>query len=85
MKLTPNLVFNVGVMVSPGHAALPTTEPPHWSVDFWVDDVDSAAAKAARLGGSVVAPPHDTPGFRRCVIADPQGARSSLSQLTVLR
>jgi predicted enzyme related to lactoylglutathione lyase len=75
----------VGVMVSPDRAVLPATAPPHWSVDFWVDDVDSAAAKAVRLGGNIVAPPHDTPGFRQCVIADPQGALSSLSQLTMNR
>jgi len=42
---------------------------------------DVAAAKAAQLGGSVVTPPHDVPGFRRCVLADPQGAVFSLSQL----
>lgn len=61
-----------------------TTEriPPHWSVDFWIRDVDHAAAIAAKLGANVIAPPHDTPGFRRCVIADPQGAVFSLSQLT---
>jgi predicted enzyme related to lactoylglutathione lyase len=42
---------------------------------------DAAAAKAGSLGGTVVAPPHDEPGFRRCVVADPQGAVFSLSQL----
>jgi hypothetical protein len=72
-------------MVSPGQAALPRPRRCTGSVDFWVDDVDSAVAKAVRLGGNIVAPPHDTPGFRQCVIADPQGALSSLSQLTMNR
>jgi predicted enzyme related to lactoylglutathione lyase len=75
----------VGVMLSPGEDALPPGAPPYWSVDFWVDDVDSAAAKASDLGGRVLAAPHDTPGFRQCTIADPQGAAFSLSQLTGIR
>jgi predicted enzyme related to lactoylglutathione lyase len=29
--------------------------PRHWSVDFWLDDVDAAADMAAKLGGDVVA------------------------------
>jgi len=54
---------------------------PHWSVDFWVGDADGTAEKAARLGGTVLAPPRDTPGFRNAVLADPQGAVFSVSQL----
>ena len=54
---------------------------PHWGVDFWIDDADAAADTAARLGGSVVVPPHDVPGFRETTLADPQGAAFSLSQL----
>jgi uncharacterized protein len=57
--------------------------PPHWSVDFWIDDADAAAATAASLGGSVVVPPHHTPGFRNAVLADPHGAVFSVSQLLV--
>ena len=41
--------------------------------DFWVHDADAAAAKAAELGGSVVDPPSDSPGFRNAVLADPSG------------
>ena len=55
--------------------------PPHWSVDFWVDDADATAANAAKLGGRVVVPAHDAHGFRRAVLADPQGPVFSVSQL----
>jgi hypothetical protein len=55
--------------------------PPHWRVDFWVDDTDAASAAAGRLGGEVVVGPFDTPGFRSAVIADPQGATFSINQL----
>src|SRR5919106_1741621 len=55
--------------------------PPHWAVDFWIGDADAAAAKAAELGGSVVAGPYDVPGFRQAVLADPQGAAFTASQL----
>jgi predicted enzyme related to lactoylglutathione lyase len=70
----------VGVMVpiadgGPGQAT------PHWSVDFWIDDADAAAAKAPSLGGSVVVAPFDAPGFRTAVLADPHGAVISVSTL----
>jgi hypothetical protein len=55
---------------------------PHWSVDFWVDGADATAEHAARLGGKVIVPPHDTAGFRSAVLADPQGAVFSVSELT---
>ncbi len=54
---------------------------PQWSVDFWIDDADAAASKAPSLGGSVVAGPFDTPGFRTAVLADPAGAAISVSTL----
>ena len=54
--------------------------PPHWSVTFGVDDADATAAKAAELGGTVLAPPFDVPWSRMTVIADPQGATFIASQ-----
>ena len=54
---------------------------PHWQVDFWVADAEATAAHAAKLGGKVIVPPHDVPGFKNTVIADPQGAVFSASQL----
>jgi predicted enzyme related to lactoylglutathione lyase len=48
--------------------------PAHWSVTFAIDDADAIAARAAELGGRVLAPPFDAPWVRVTVIADPQGA-----------
>ena len=48
--------------------------PAHWSVTFATDDADATAAKAAELGGKLIAEPFDAPWVRMTVIADPQGA-----------
>ena len=55
----------------------------HWSIDFWVDDVDAIARKAGELGGSAVVAPYDTPIARQAVLADPQGAMFSVSKVRV--
>jgi uncharacterized protein len=55
-----------------------------WSLDFWIDDADRAAAAATEHGGSVVAPvAEDIPPFRRAVIADPNGVPFSVSQFVL--
>jgi uncharacterized protein len=59
----------------------PAEVPPHWSVDFWVDDPDATAAKAAELAGEAIVPPFDTPVGRTAVLADPQGASFSVSKV----
>ena len=59
----------------------PDIETAHWSVDFWIDDVEAAVGRVARLGGSVVVPPFDMAVFRRAVIADTAGAVFTVSQL----
>jgi predicted enzyme related to lactoylglutathione lyase len=46
-----------------------------------VADADGVAAQAGALGGRVIVEPHPIPGFRQAVIADPQGAVLSISQL----
>jgi predicted enzyme related to lactoylglutathione lyase len=74
----------VGVMTPIGSDGSPSSAPPHWSVDFWVDDADATAGQATRLGGKVIQPPSDTPGFRSAVLEDPQGAVFSVSQLTAV-
>jgi len=46
---------------------------PHWNVNLRIDDSDALAARVVELGGSVLIPPMDTPGFRSAVLLDPQG------------
>jgi predicted enzyme related to lactoylglutathione lyase len=55
---------------------------PHWSVNLWVHDADAVAARAAELGGRVVVPPYEAPGFRAAVVADPQGTMLTVGQPT---
>jgi len=52
-----------------------------WDIDLWVDDTDATAARAAELGGTVLADPFDMPIGRRAVLADPQGATFSISRV----
>ena len=68
----------VATMMPPG----PTGERPHWSVDFWVADVDAASATVTERGGQVVVSPYDVPntGLRQAVVTDPHGATLSLTQ-----
>jgi len=54
--------------------------PPHWAVNFRAENVDALAARAVELGGTLLMPPSDTPGFRNTVIADPQGGVIAASQ-----
>ena len=55
--------------------------PAAWGVDFWIADADAAAAAARRLGGSVIAEPFQEAVFRRAILAAPDGAAFSVSQL----
>jgi predicted enzyme related to lactoylglutathione lyase len=49
--------------------------PPHWLPYFWVDDVDTSAAKAKQLGAKLYAEPMTIENVgRMAVIADPQAA-----------
>jgi uncharacterized protein len=49
--------------------------PPAWGVYVTVDDVDTTAKTAEKLGGKIIVPPQDIPEVGRfCVIQDPQGA-----------
>jgi uncharacterized protein len=54
--------------------------PANWGVTFAVEDADAIAARAAELGGRVIAPPFDAPWVRMTVIADPQGASFTASK-----
>jgi predicted enzyme related to lactoylglutathione lyase len=50
----------------------------HWMTYFAVADTDAAAGRATELGGSVGAPPFDTPYGRIAVLADPAGGHFSV-------
>jgi uncharacterized protein len=65
--------------VEPGDAG--DSAESRWALDFWIADTDSAVATAEGKGGSVVVPPHDNPAFRTAILADPNGAMFSVSQL----
>jgi predicted enzyme related to lactoylglutathione lyase len=54
--------------------------PANWGVTFAVEDADAIAARAAELGGRVIAPPFDAPWVRMTVIADPEGATFTASK-----
>jgi predicted enzyme related to lactoylglutathione lyase len=45
-----------------------------WSTYFAVADADAAVAKVTELGGTVIAPPWDSPYGRMAIVADDQGA-----------
>ncbi|MGA9857091.1 MAG: VOC family protein [Solirubrobacteraceae bacterium] len=52
-----------------------------WSVDFWIADTGAATDAVPALGGTVVVEPFSEAPFRRAVLAAPDGARFSVSQL----
>jgi predicted enzyme related to lactoylglutathione lyase len=52
----------------------PDGTPSHWLVYFAVADADAAVAAAGANGGSVLAPPFDTPFGRMAGLTDPAGA-----------
>lgn len=53
---------------------LPAGVPPYWMGYFAVDDADGAVERVTEGGGSVIAPPMDSPYGRIAVVSDPQGA-----------
>jgi len=67
-----------GLMDLP-EAARRAGAPPHWIGHVAVAEVDAAAERARRLGGTVHLPPTDIPEVGRfTVVADPQGATIAL-------
>lgn len=46
---------------------------PRWMTFFYVDDIDAAAAEAAKAGGKIQVPPMDIEEGRFCVMLDPHG------------
>jgi len=72
----------VAVMAPPSDPSAGPAVPPHWNVNLQVSDADAdaVAQDASRLGGTIIMPPTDAPGFRSAVLMDPQGAAFSISQ-----
>jgi uncharacterized protein len=64
-------------------ATAPGGDQPTWMLDFWVHDADETAGNARQLGGAVISGPFDVPTFRSAVLADPEGAAFSVSQLKI--
>ena len=61
--------------ICPMPETLPSDTTPHWGAYVSVDDVDATAVAVPSLGGTVLLPPTDIPGYGRfCVFRDPQGA-----------
>jgi len=88
--MTPILVLLFGVepltavssdVVAAMMAVPQGSGPAAWNVDFWIADAEQAGAAAPGLGGNVIAAPHDAPPFRRAVLAAPDGATFSVSEL----
>jgi uncharacterized protein len=71
----------VGVMVPLSGDPSPGDASAYWSVDFWVDDVDATALKAAELGGEVKMWPFYTSVGKTAILTDPQGAVFSVSKV----
>lgn len=56
--------------------------PAHWSIYFWVADLDASVAKATSLGGKTVTPPMEVAGVGRFTyLQDPQGGYFSIIQV----
>ena len=58
--------------------ARPADTPAHWMTYFRVQDTLAAVAIATEIGGSVPAPPFDTPQGTAAVINDPDGGTFSV-------
>lgn len=72
----PDDVVAVAASTDPGPDA-----PAYWAVNVQVSNADEIAARAAELGGTILMPPTDGPGFRNAVLADPGGGVLAISQV----
>lgn len=78
----PYTMFMVGDAPVGGAMAPPMEGiPNHWSVYFAVGDTEATVAQATELGGTIIAPPFDTPVGLMAGIQDPTGATFSVIQL----
>ena len=75
----PNLPDDVVAVASETPAA--SGVPTHWAINMQVSDADDFADRVVELGGSILMPPTDAPGFRNALIADPSGGVLAVSQI----
>jgi predicted enzyme related to lactoylglutathione lyase len=75
---------SVGGMM-PKPPSVPEHVPSHWNVYFAVADTDTAVARIAELGGSVVVAPMDIEPGRFAVVTDPTGAHFNVIALNPAR
>ncbi|MCB9701920.1 MAG: VOC family protein [Myxococcales bacterium] len=72
---------NVAAAYEMPEAMIAEGVPAHWESYIATRNVDELTARAAELGATVVAEPHDMPGVARmAVLADPEGASFTLYQ-----
>jgi predicted enzyme related to lactoylglutathione lyase len=72
---------DVVATMMPGEPGVGGSSDSQWGLDFWIADADAAASSVEGLGGGVIVPPYDNPAFRTAILADPDGAAFSVSQL----
>jgi uncharacterized protein len=75
-RTLPDDVVAVATLADPASGV-----PPHWAVNVQVSDADDLSARVVQLGGSMLMPPTDAPGFRNAVLADPRGGVLAVSQV----
>lgn len=71
-----------GGMIDMAVTEMPDEVPPHWDVNFAVEDADATAARCEELGGNVVVPPMDIPVGRMAGLQDPTGAMFTAIKLS---
>ncbi len=62
---------------------MPAEIPPFWAVYFAVEDTDTAVARVAELGGTVLMAPMDIEPGRFSTVSDPFGAVFNVIALEV--
>jgi len=75
----PTLPDNVVAVAT--EAVATSGVPAHWAVNIQISDADDFAGRVVGLGGSMLMPPTDSPGFRNALLADPSGGVLAVSQI----
>src|SRR5215470_9115277 len=92
IPIGPNQVYTIFQLEGRNAAAACTLRPeqlqhgvpPYWGLYIAVEDADASAARAAELGGTVLAPPFDVgDAGRMAILRDPGGATFSIWQANI--